>query len=68
MPRKPRINPVGIAQHIIARGNNRQVCFTSEYDMALLYQLPKRLLKKAQSANPRLGVNDQPYSPALHTT
>ena len=34
MPRKPRISPIGIPQHVIARGNNRQVCFTNEDDMA----------------------------------
>ena len=34
MPRKPRISLIGIPQHVIARGNNRQVCFTSEDDMA----------------------------------
>ncbi|WP_299808134.1 transposase [uncultured Shewanella sp.] len=32
MPRKPRANPIGIPQHIIQRGNNRQACFTSEQD------------------------------------
>ena len=30
MSRLPRICPVGIAQHIIQRGNNRQICFGSE--------------------------------------
>jgi putative transposase len=28
----PRICPVGIAQHIIQRGNNRQICFGGEQD------------------------------------
>ena len=32
MPRKPRICPIGLPQHIIQRGNNRQVCFTSKQD------------------------------------
>ena len=32
MPRKPRICPIGIPQHVIQRGNNRQICFTSEQD------------------------------------
>ena len=35
MARLPRISPIGIPQHIIQRGNNRQVCFGSEQDMAL---------------------------------
>ena len=32
MPRKPRVSPIGIPQHIIQRGNNRQACFTSKQD------------------------------------
>ncbi|WP_394131890.1 transposase [Shewanella maritima] len=32
MPRLPRISPIGVPQHIIQRGNNRQACFTSEQD------------------------------------
>ena len=32
MARLPRLCPVGIPQHIIQRGNNRQVCFVSEDD------------------------------------
>jgi len=32
MSRLPRICPVGIAQYIIKRGNNRQICFGSEQD------------------------------------
>ena len=34
MPRRPRCLPVGIPAHIVQRGNNRQVCFTSDHDMA----------------------------------
>ncbi len=32
MARLPRIAPVGIPLHVIQRGNNRQVCFTSDED------------------------------------
>jgi putative transposase len=32
MARLPRVNPIGVAQHIIQRGNNRQVCFVTEQD------------------------------------
>ena len=32
MSRLPRICPIGIAQHIIQRGNNRQICLGSEQD------------------------------------
>ncbi len=35
MPRLHRIAPLGIPQHIIQRGNNRQVCFASDQDMAV---------------------------------
>jgi hypothetical protein len=34
MSRLTRVAPVGIPQHIIQRGNNRQVCFGSGEDMA----------------------------------
>ena len=34
MARMPRFNLPGVAQHAIQRGNNRQVCFGSEVDMA----------------------------------
>ncbi|MCL1045424.1 transposase [Shewanella electrodiphila] len=32
MPRKLRVSPIGIPQHVTQRGNNRQACFTSEQD------------------------------------
>ena len=34
MPRKPRFCPPNIPVHIIQRGNNRQICFTSNADIA----------------------------------
>jgi len=34
MARLLRVAPVGVPQHVIQRGNNRQVCFGSETDMA----------------------------------
>ncbi|UTA48058.1 transposase [Simiduia sp. 21SJ11W-1] len=34
MARLRRISPLGIPQHIVQRGNNRQVCFASEQDLA----------------------------------
>ncbi len=33
MARRLRVAPTGIPQHVIQRGNNRQVCFASEDDM-----------------------------------
>ena len=32
MSRLPRVCPVGISQHIIQRGNNRQICFGTQED------------------------------------
>ena len=34
MARLRRYTPKGIPQHVIQRGNNRQVCFGSDEDMA----------------------------------
>ena len=34
MARLPCLNPSGVAQHIIQRGNNRQICFAGEEDYA----------------------------------
>ena len=34
MARLPRLCPVGIPQHIIQRGNNRQPCFEADEDYA----------------------------------
>jgi putative transposase len=33
MARLTRVSPVGVPQHIVQRGNNRQVFFGSEEDM-----------------------------------
>ena len=32
MPRKPRFHLVGIPQHVIQRGHNREPCFYTEQD------------------------------------
>ena len=32
MPRKPRFNLIGVPQHVIQRGNNREPCFYAEMD------------------------------------
>ena len=34
MPRLPRIDAPGVAQHVIQRGNNRQLCFGDDQDIA----------------------------------
>ena len=33
MPRKPSVSVVGVPQHVIQRGNNRQVIFAGDGDM-----------------------------------
>ena len=42
MARLNRLCPVGIPQHIIQRGNNRQVCFNGDENMAAYAQFPSR--------------------------
>ena len=37
MARLKRITPADISQHIIQRGNNKQVCFANEADMKATY-------------------------------
>ena len=34
MARLTRLCPLGIPQHVAQRGNNRQLCFASDEDMA----------------------------------
>jgi putative transposase len=46
MARLPRLNPVGIPQHVIQRGNNRQVCFSCNEDFtAYAYWLGEKAEK-----------------------
>ncbi len=45
MPRQPRFSLPGYAQHIIQRGNNRQVCFFTRQDYTVYLE---RLLHYAQ--------------------
>jgi len=46
MARLQRIAPLGIPQHIIQRGNNRQACFASNQDMAFYASLLHEYSKK----------------------
>ncbi|MES9857003.1 MAG: transposase [Sedimenticola sp.] len=48
MARLQRICPVGIPQHIIQRGNNRQVCFASEMDFSAYANWLKEAADKHQ--------------------
>lgn len=46
MPRKPRASAAGVAEHVIQRGNNRQVIFISEEDMKAYVTWLKQYAKK----------------------
>ena len=46
MARLNRVSPVGIPQHIIQRGNNRQACFACEADMKAYLNWLKDFAKK----------------------
>ena len=46
MPRLPRLCVVGVAQHVIQRGNNRQICFGSESDFAAYVHWLKKYADK----------------------
>ena len=35
MARLPRLCPMGIPQHVIQRGNNKRICFTTNTDVAV---------------------------------
>lgn len=48
MARLSRVCPVGIPQHVIQRGNNRQVCFAGEQDFAAYAGWLKDCSKKYQ--------------------
>ena len=46
MPRKPRFNLVGIPQHVIQRGHNREPCFYAEQDYQQYLDDLKEVAKK----------------------
>ena len=46
MARLVRVSPVGVPQHIVQRGNNRQVCFGGEEDMKAYLNWLKEFSKK----------------------
>lgn len=48
MARLARVAPVGVSQHIIQRGNKRQICFASEEDIMAYLNWLKELSKKHQ--------------------
>ena len=50
MSRLKRVAPIGVAQHIIQRGNNRQICFGSDEDRVAYIGWLKEYAKKYQVA------------------
>ncbi len=58
MARLVRVSPVDIPQHIIQRGNNRQVCFGNEVDMRAYLHWLKLIFQKISSKYSCLGVDD----------
>jgi len=50
MARLPRLNLPNITQHVVQRGNNRQVCFFSEQDYTVYLDKLKDYAKTCQSA------------------
>lgn len=64
MARLQRIAPLGIPQHIIQRGNNRQVCFVCDQNMAFYASLLHEYSKISFGLVTCLGVYDESCSPA----
>ena len=46
MARLSRVSPIGVPQHIVQRGNNRQVCFASDKDIKAYLNWLKEFSKK----------------------
>ncbi|MDP5206101.1 transposase, partial [Alishewanella sp. SMS9] len=50
MPRQPRFTLPGFAQHIIQRGNNRQVCFFTKQDYSVYLERLQHYAQQHQVA------------------
>ncbi len=50
MARLPRLNLPGIPQHVVQRGNNRQVCFFAEQDYTVYLSKLKEYSQKYKVA------------------
>lgn len=57
MARLARVSPIGVTQHIVQRGNNRQACFVSEKDMKAYLNWLKEFSKKVFRRFSCLDVN-----------
>lgn len=60
MPRKPRFNLIGVPQHVIQRGNNRELCFFAEED----YQLYLDALAECAT---KFGCQEQDWGQVLQS-
>ena len=49
MPRLPRVDVPGVAQHVIQRGNNRQLCFASDDDFVAYSHWLKEYAEKHET-------------------
>jgi len=48
MPRRPRLDLVGVAQHVVQRGHNREVCFASNEDFVAYAHFLKEASQRAK--------------------
>jgi putative transposase len=67
MAKLPRLNLAGIPQHVVQRGNNRQVSFFAEQDYAVYLDKLKDYAKKISSKCPRIRIDEQPCA-STHVT
>ena len=67
MARLTRLSPANIPQHIIQRGNNRQVCFANEQDYEAYISWLKGYAKKYQVEVHALGVDDKSCTLTMHS-
>ena len=65
MARLSRVCPIGIPQHVIQRGNNRQVCFASEQDFAAYAGWLKDYSKKYRGEIHAWAFNDESCSASV---
>ena len=66
MPRAGRLYTPGGTVHVVARGNNREFCFTSSEDFERLVALPHEMLRTYPfSLKALLGNSSSTVTPAL---
>ena len=61
MARLPRLNPPGVAQHIIQRGNNRRIGFSCEEDFS-------NYLRSLSEYQVKFGIDIYAYVRMTHHT